>query len=148
MFWKTNGKFKTTRNCEESASFCYKRVFFFWCNMRFSHKLQALYARGNTAITVEAVQGRMVIVNLEWLCAIFCLITLCHFYHLNINSEKGGGEGVTVKIHRDSLTMCRWIGSHFHGSIDFYSVAFSAIFNRVTHFWDFRRKKIIVSKDS
>ena len=38
---------------------------FFWCNMRVSHKLQALYARGNTAITVEAVQGRMVIVNLE-----------------------------------------------------------------------------------
>ena len=34
------------------------------------------------------------------------------FCHLNINSEKGKG-GVRVKIPRDRLTMCRWIGSHF-----------------------------------
>ena len=41
----------------------------------------------------------MVIANLECLCAIFCFITLCHFYHLNISSEKGGGGGnVRVKI--------------------------------------------------
>ena len=33
--------------------------------------------------------------------------------------------GGTVKILRDRLTMCRWMGSHFHGSIDFYGVAFS-----------------------
>ena len=51
---------------------------------------------------------------------------------LHINLEKGGEEGVTVKIPKDRLTMCLWIGSHFHGSIDFYGVAFSAIFNRVT----------------
>ena len=37
-----------------------------------------------------------------------------------------------VKIPRDRLTMCRWIGSHFHDCIDFYGVAFSAIFSRVT----------------
>ena len=36
-------------------------------------------------------------------------------YHLNINLEKGAGGG-----------------SHFHDCIDFYSVVFSAIFNRVT----------------
>ena len=30
--------------------FCYTRVF--WCNTRVSHKLQALYARVNAAITV------------------------------------------------------------------------------------------------
>ena len=30
--------------------FCYTRVF--WCNMRVSLKLQALCARGNTALTV------------------------------------------------------------------------------------------------
>ena len=39
---------------------------------------------------------------------------------------------VRVKIPRDRLTMCRWIGSHFHDCIDFYGVAFSAIFSRVT----------------
>ena len=61
--------------------------------MYVSHKLQALYARGNAAITVWAVQGEMVVVNLEWLCTIFCFITLCNFYHLDINSEKGGGGG-------------------------------------------------------
>ena len=37
-----------------------------------------------------------------------------------------------VKIPRDRLTICRWIASHFHDCIDFYGVAFSAIFNRVT----------------
>ena len=37
-----------------------------------------------------------------------------------------------VKIPRDRLTMCRWIRSHFHDCIDFYGVAFSAIFSRVT----------------
>ena len=37
-----------------------------------------------------------------------------------------------VKIPRDRRTMCRWIGPHFHDCIDFYGVAFSAIFNRVT----------------
>ena len=36
-----------------------------------------------------------------------------------------------VKISLDRLTMCRWIGSHFHDYSDFYGVAFSAIFNRV-----------------
>ena len=36
-----------------------------------------------------------------------------------------------VKIPRDRRTMCRWIGSHFHDCINFYDVAFSAIFNRV-----------------
>ena len=30
------------------------------------------------------------------------------------------------------LTMCRWIGSHFLDCIDFYGVAFSAIFNKFT----------------
>ena len=89
--------------------------------MRVSHKLQALYARGNAAITVYAVQGRMVIVNLAWLCAIVCFITLCHFHLLNIYSETGG-----------RLKVNRWIGTHFHDYIDFYGVAFSAIFNRVT----------------
>ena len=43
----------------------------------------------------------------------------------------GGGGGVRVKISLDRLTMCRWIGSHFHDYSDFYGVAFSAIFNRV-----------------
>ena len=50
----------------------------------------------------------MVIVNLEGLCAIFCFITLCDFYHLNTNSAKGEGKeggGVRVKIPRDKLTM-------------------------------------------
>ena len=28
--------------------------------------------------------------------------------------------------------MCRWIGLHFHDCNDFYDVAFSAIFSRVT----------------
>ena len=37
-----------------------------------------------------------------------------------------------VKIPRDRRTMCRWIGPPFHDCIDFYGVAFSAIFNRVT----------------
>ena len=63
------------------------------------------------------------------------------------NSERGtgrvgGGGGMRVKIPRDRRTMstmCRWIGPHFHDCIDFYGVAFSAIFNRVigmgvTHF--------------
>ena len=36
------------------------------------------------------------------------------------------------KIPRNRLTMCRWIGSHFHDCIDVYGVAFSATFNRVT----------------
>ena len=50
--------------------------------------------------------------------------------HVKKIEEKGGR--VRVKIPRDRLTMCRWIGSHFHDCIDFYGVAFSAIFNRVT----------------
>ena len=37
-----------------------------------------------------------------------------------------------VQTLRNRRTRCRWIGSHFHDSIDFYGVAFSAIFNRVT----------------
>ena len=51
-----------------------------------------------------------------------------------INSERGTGRGggVRVEIPRDRRTMCRWIGSHFHDCINFYGVAFSAIFNRVT----------------
>ena len=28
--------------------------------------------------------------------------------------------------------MCRWIGSNFNDCLDFYGVAFSAIFSRVT----------------
>ena len=54
----------------------------------------------------------------------------------HINSERGTGRrgegGVRVEIPRDGRTMCRWIGSHFHDCINFYGVAFSAIFNRVT----------------
>ena len=43
------------------------------------------------------------------------------------------GEGcVRFRIPRERLTMCRWIGSHFHDCIDFYGVAISAIFSRVT----------------
>ena len=50
-----------------------------------------------------------------------------------INSERGTGRGgVRVEIPRDRRTMCRWIGSHFHDCINFYGVAFSAIFNRDT----------------
>ena len=37
-----------------------------------------------------------------------------------------------VQTLRNRRARCRWIGSHFHDSIDFYGVAFSAIFNRVT----------------
>ena len=63
----------------------------------------------------------MVIVNLEGLCATFCFITLCDFYHLNTNSAKGEGEGegegeegggVRVKIPRDKLTMWCWLPFH------------------------------------
>ena len=53
-------------------------------------------------------------------------------YHLNINLEKGAGGRVRVKIPRDKRTAYHWIGSHFHDCIDFYSVVFSAIFNRFT----------------
>ena len=52
------------------------------------------------------------------------------FLHSNINSEKGRGGWVRVKIPRDKPTVCRWIGSHFHDCIDFYGIAFSDIFNR------------------
>ena len=38
--------------------------------------------------------------------------------------REGGGGG--------RLEVNRWIGTHFHEYIDFYGVAFSAIFNRVT----------------
>ena len=38
------------------------------------------------------------------------------------------GEGCV----RFRIPMCRWIGSHFHDCINFYDVAFSAIFSRVT----------------
>ena len=62
--------------------------------------------------------------------------SLCHFYHILIQrGGRGGvgwGGGVRVEIPRDRRTMCRWIGSHFHDCINFYGVAFSAIFNRVT----------------
>ena len=65
---------------------------------------------------------------------------------------KGEGRGMRVQTLRNRRTRCSWIGLHFHDSIDFYGVAFSAIFNSywngVTHFWDFRRKKIMASKDS
>ena len=52
----------------------------------------------------------------------------------HINSKRGrekGGGGMRVKIPRDRRTLCRWIESHFHDCINFYDVAFSAIFNRV-----------------
>ena len=54
------------------------------------------------------------------------------------NSERGtgrggGGRGLKfVEIGEQCRTMCCWIGPHFHDCIDFYGVAFSAIFNRVT----------------
>ena len=51
------------------------------------------------------------------------------------------------------LTMCRWIGSHFHDCIDFYGVAISAIFSRVTrmelHICEILgERKFMASKDS
>ena len=36
-----------------------------------------------------------------------------------------------IKIPRDRRTLCRWMESHFQDCINFYDVAFSAIFNRV-----------------
>ena len=55
-------------------------------------------------------------------------------YHRFRISLKTGGVflGVRVKIPRDRLTKFCWIGSHFHDCIDFYGVAFLAVFNRVT----------------
>ena len=52
-----------------------------------------------------------------------CDISLHHSLPFlpHVNSERGTGRG-----ENDSL------GSHFHDCIDFYGVAFSAIFNRVT----------------
>ena len=49
-----------------------------------------------------------------------------------IQRRGGGGGRLRVKILRDRLTICRWIGSHFHDCIDFCGVAFSTIFNGVT----------------
>ena len=68
---------------------------------------------------------------------IMCDILLHHSLPFlpHINSERGTGRGggrIRVQTLRNRRTRCRWIGSHFHDSIDFYGVAFSAIFNRVT----------------
>ena len=54
-----------------------------------------------------------------------CDISLHHSLPFlpHVNSERGTGR---VGGENDSL------GSHFHDCIDFYGVAFSAIFNRVT----------------
>ena len=68
-----------------------------------------------------------------------CDILLHHslpFLPLNLE-KRGRVRRGRVKIPRDRLTkrlmaMCRWIGSHFHERIDFYGVAFSAIFNIAT----------------
>ena len=46
--------------------------------------------------------------------------------------EEGEGRGMRVQTLRNRRTRCSWIGSHLHDSIDFYGVAFLAIFNRVT----------------
>ena len=56
---------------------------------------------------------------------------LLHHYlpflpHINAERGTGRGGGVRFKIPRDGRT-----GSHFHDCINFYDVAFSAIFNRV-----------------
>ena len=62
--------------------------------------------------------------------------SLCHFCHIVIQRGGrggGGGRGLKfVEIGEQCRTMCCWIGPHFHDCIDFYGVAFSAIFNRVT----------------
>ena len=75
--------------------FCYMWVF--WCNTGVFPRCHKHFTRGNAAITVWAVQGRMVMVNLEWLCAIFCFVTICYFYHILIlrgGREGGGGWGL------------------------------------------------------
>ena len=40
--------------------------------------------------------------------------------------------------------MCRWVGSHFHGWIDYNGVSYSIqLLERVAHFRDFGSKKIL-----
>ena len=65
------------------------------------------------------------------MCDILLHHSLPFLPHINSERETGRGGGMRVKIPRDRRTMCRWIGSHFHDCINFYDVAFSAIFNRV-----------------
>ena len=37
--------------------------------------------------------------------------------------------------------MCSWMGSHFHGQIDYNGVSYSIeLLERVAHFWDFGSK--------
>ena len=67
------------------------------------------------------------------MCDILLHHSLPFLPHINSKrgTEKGGGGEMRVKIPRDRRTLCRWIESHFHDCINFYDVAFSAIFNRV-----------------
>ena len=60
------------------------------------------------------------------------LFAISTTYKFREGDGEGGGGRIRVQTLRNRRTRCRWIGSHFHDSIDFYGVAFSAIFNRVT----------------
>ena len=66
------------------------------------------------------------------MCSILLHHSFFHFYTQILIQRRGGRGWVRVKTPKDRLTMCRWIGSHFHDCIDFYGVAFSDNFNRVS----------------
>ena len=53
------------------------------------------------------------------------------------------GEGILPSIRLMGMSRC--MESHFHDFIDYNGVAFQ--WNGVTHFQDFRGKKILVSRD-
>ena len=45
---------------------------------------------------------------------------------------------------RRLMGMCRWMGSHFHGRIDYNGVSYSIeLLGRLAHFRDFGSKKIL-----
>ena len=72
----------------------------------------------------------------------------------------GGGGGEEVLRINGLMGMCRWMGSHFHGWIDYIGVAFSTVSDRVTRtgsqivgilgvrkFWLDSRKKKLLQKE-
>ena len=112
--------------------FCCTRVF--WCNMR-------VFPIGYKHFThVGMLQSRYKQCKVEWLLPTWSayvrhfassLFAISNTWVLWIVIQRGEG-GWGLKVLGDRLTVCRWIGSNFNDCLDFYGVAFSAIFSRVT----------------
>ena len=69
-------------------------------------------------------------------------------WHSSVERAVSPGSGVGILPSNRLMGMCRWLGSHFQGWIDYNGVAFLLeILEGIAHFQDLGDQKIQVGKD-